>query len=119
MNAAVSKTVVRLIGVPRVRISPPPFHLTVVRRKDCERPALQGSDGAEMTFVEADEASGSVSKGEDYQCAVGESKLEVCIARVESADRGVVLALQAGHCESPRGDIGDEIPLRPAASGAS
>jgi hypothetical protein len=25
LNAAVSKTVVRLIGVPRVRISPPPF----------------------------------------------------------------------------------------------
>jgi hypothetical protein len=25
LNAAVSKTVVRLIGVPRVRISPPPL----------------------------------------------------------------------------------------------
>jgi hypothetical protein len=30
LNAAVSKTVVRLIGVPRVRISPPPFLATPV-----------------------------------------------------------------------------------------
>jgi hypothetical protein len=29
LNAAVSKTVVRLIGVPRVRISPPPFGVEV------------------------------------------------------------------------------------------
>ena len=44
-----------------------------VSREDREGPALQWRDGAEVSFVEADDTSGVVTASEDHECAVGES----------------------------------------------
>jgi len=61
---------------------PSPLCLTAVRGEDREGPALEWSDGAETTLIESHEASGPVSAGEHNERAVGESKFEVCVARV-------------------------------------
>ena len=69
---------------------------------------MECPDDAEVSFVEADDTRGLVAVGEHNDGTVGESDVQVGVARVDLLQRGVVLALQAGDREASRGQIGNE-----------
>jgi hypothetical protein len=79
-----------------------------VSGEDRKSPALEWPDGAEVSFVEAEDACGFVSASDDHKRAVGEPKVEIGVARIEVMNGGVVLALQIRDREASGGEVGDE-----------
>jgi hypothetical protein len=97
-EVAVCASQARMIPEPPSRIG----------RQECERLAMKWGDRAEVAFVEAEDARGAVPGGEGDEGAVGETEIEVGVARVQVDDRRVIGTLEVSDREATGRQVGEE-----------